>query len=169
MNNLYNDTKTKHYILYVFFASVLLTDFLLLMSNIKTNIKKVVLLINIVSLILVAKNRDLWLPFLGVSICPSNLLQVSTPNNNHSVVINTKPNTKILYWAAYENEGLVDYKQAYGDYKNSGVVYSDKNGKAVLKIMKGSGYKVPNKVLDKHVHYRTVEDNLLGEVQTINY
>ena len=59
-------------------------------------------------------------------------------------------------------------KDAYKDYKNSGVAIANKKGIATLHLQKPSGYKIPIGRLLPHVHYRECrDDDMLGKVKTV--
>ena len=111
-------------------------------------------------------SRDSYLPFLGDTLVPCAAFATRTPDNaNQEVVINTTPNTKVLYWASEpytDNSGtIVSWDNAYKDYSNSGVTISDEKGKAILRI-RGTPqpYSVPFKgTINPHVHFRICESN----------
>lgn len=112
------------------------------------------------------------------SILPSLLIQGNEleGENVNEMEIKTLPNKKIIYWAALQDEGenqdsvenILDHNKAYGAGTNSGITMSDNDGKAVLKYRMPQGYKVKDKVLKPHLHYRVVKDDMiLGEIMTI--
>ena len=118
--------------------------------------------------------RDVFLPFLGKTVIPPSVIPLKINKyQNNSVKINVKPNSKVIYWAAKKlDSNNHPVSQAYGDYSNSGVVMSDKNGIAILKLQKGSGYVVPwgNKQIPPHVHYRVeLKPGKLSRIETIYY
>jgi hypothetical protein len=170
MDNEYD--KTKVYMAFVFFtiigglnwgAKLVNMDFIKLFADslneiFKSNIPfdQIIYLIITFSTVLLAIRREFWLPFLGKSILPDNLMPIQTPKGaNKIITINTKPNTKIAYWAALPGKFYQPVDEAYGNYTNSGVALSDAKGVAKLEIIEGSGYKVPSgKTLERHVHYR---------------
>ena len=118
-----------------------------------------------------------WLPFLGETVLPGSLIPLKTnnvdPNNKTIITVNTKPNTRIAYWASLPNtEKIPKVEQAYADYSNSGVVMSNEDGEAKLVLTKGTGYIVPrNKVIKRHVHYRELDQQygMIGKVNTLYY
>jgi uncharacterized membrane protein YuzA (DUF378 family) len=114
-------------------------------------------------------NRSTYLPFLGETVFPCATLTKRTPKGaNLNIMVKTKPNTKVVYWAAEPSANTErDPQKAYASYKNSGVAIADNNGKAVLSVRRPTGYNVPFKKLDSHVHYREGEMNMLGEVRTV--
>jgi uncharacterized membrane protein YuzA (DUF378 family) len=137
-------------------------------------IDKIIYLSVALCAIILAFNRNTWLPFLGKTIIPEPLVPLRTPvNPNKKIQIKTIPNTKIIYWAAInkDKDNKQDYKLAYGNYSNSGVAMSDSNGDAELVFTEGSGYTVPSgKMLKRHVHYRVMLSNaVMGQVNTIEY
>jgi hypothetical protein len=135
-------------------------------------ISNVVYILVFLSALYLMLKRDTYLPFLGETAFPSGLLlkNITPENANTRVTINTKPNSKIVYWAA-DKDGKYDYKIAYGDYTNAGVTESDALGNAVLFLRKPVSYTVPlSKALEPHVHYRVVDNlksGLIGRVETI--
>jgi hypothetical protein len=141
-------------------------------TSLKTNyaIDKVIYMIIAGCACWLAIKRTTWLPFLGTGIMPSNLLPIKKPDGaNKKITIKTSPNTKIAYWASQSKDAKTDVVDAYGNYSNSGVVMSDASGNAILEIIGGTGYTVPNgRVLPAHVHYRTVglPNGMMGKVET---
>ena len=127
-----------------------------------------------ISAVLLAINRDTFLPFLGQAALPCTFFEPRIPKSpNHSTVIRVKPNTKIVYWAAEEDNDASKEPNpyiAYGQVTNSGVVVSDENGYAKLEFRFPQTYRVGmrNKKLEPHVHYRECESNLMiGPVKTV--
>ena len=120
-----------------------------------------------------AFSRTTWLPFLGRSVLPGNLLKLQTPSKvDRELTIKIVPNSKVAYWAALPTRDNSDYISAYGDYSNSGVVMSDSNGIAKLPILTGSGYIVPSGTkLDRHLHYRVFNSSygMMDKIKTEFY
>lgn len=117
--------------------------------------------------------RDVFLPFLGRTVIPPTVVPMKENKfKKDKVIINIQPNSKVMYWAAKkmktEKEDVWD---AYDDYSNSGVTQSDKNGKAVLLLEKGSGYIVPGgKYIKPHVHFRyEVKPGMFSRIETVYY
>ena len=117
--------------------------------------------------------RDVFLPFLGKTVIPPSVVPLKENKfNKEKVIIKVQPNSKVMYWAAKkmktEKEKVWD---AYDDYSNSGVTQSDKNGKAVLLLEKGSGYIVPGgKYIKPHVHYRYEKrPGMFSRIETVYY
>jgi uncharacterized membrane protein YuzA (DUF378 family) len=136
-------------------------------------IDKIIYVIVALSAIWLASKQTTWLPFLGIGIMPSSLVPLSKPTGaNKKITIKTRPNSKIVYWSAYQKGEKTPVVDAYSDYANSGAVMSDSKGNAVLEIVEGSGYTVPSgRVIPKHVHYRTIglPDGMMGKVKTVKY
>jgi hypothetical protein len=111
-------------------------------------------------LYIIVADRNIWTPFLGDTIVPCSVINKEPPKDSNVIkVIQTKPNTKIVYWASLENKNGEKVWNAYGDFSNSGVVYSDEHGKAVLKLREPSEYIIPTgDKLSKHIHYRECPD-----------
>jgi uncharacterized membrane protein YuzA (DUF378 family) len=118
-------------------------------------------------------NRDNFLPFLGKTFIPTSVIPLKTNKfQDDSVIIQVKPNSKVIYWAAKKsNQDKPDVWNAYDDYSNSGVIMADPEGKAVLKLQKGSGYIVPGgKYIKPHVHYRYErKPGKLSRIETVYY
>jgi uncharacterized membrane protein YuzA (DUF378 family) len=117
--------------------------------------------------------RDIFLPFLGKTVVPTTVVPIKENKyKKDKVEINIQPNSKVMYWAAKkmktEKENVWD---AYDDFSNSGVTQSDKNGKAVLLLEKGSGYIVPGgRYVKPHVHYRyEIRPGMFSRIETIYY
>ena len=118
--------------------------------------------------------RDSYLPFLGPSIMPCELLKEQVPENaDFSMRVFVKPGAKVLYWAAEpankDLEQVQDWKHAYLGLRNAGVAVADKDGYATLKVRKPQAYTVPMKgQLSPHIHYREcMENGFVGTVKTI--
>lgn len=118
--------------------------------------------------------RDVYLPFLGHSVLPESLLLDSKlpVDPDTDVTIYGKPNTKVLYWAADPSDKstskIKSPKEAYNAYENSGVVFTDDDGKAILKVKCPQTYKVKEwKILPKHVHYRFIKDGMISSIYTV--
>jgi uncharacterized membrane protein YuzA (DUF378 family) len=117
-------------------------------------------------------DRDTYLPFLGRSIFPCDVLRDTFPKDATKIVkIQVSPNSKVVYWASEPSATghIVDYKEAYEDYSNSGVSTSNNDGIAELKVRDPQPYYVPFKgLLMPHIHYRVCDgDGTLGKVKTI--
>ena len=119
-----------------------------------------------------AYKRTTWLPFLGKSILPGNLVTKQTPAKaNKKITVRVQPNAKVAYWAATgKDKKDQDVFDAYGDHANSGVVMADDKGVAELPILEGAGYKVPNgKRIPRHVHYRVIGNSMMDRGRTAFY
>jgi len=120
--------------------------------------------------------KTLWLPFLNESAFPSLAFvqTVTKKSGDVSVSVKVKPNTRVAYWASLpqKSDKIPDVVSAYGDFSNSGIAISDKNGNANLLIDSGSSYSVPSgRVISKHIHYRELDLDFgfLGPVKTVFY
>ena len=119
-----------------------------------------------------ASKRTTWLPFLGLSALPSNLVSKQIPENaDKKIKVRVGPNNKVAYWAATgKDNNDQDVFDAYGDNSNSGVVIADNKGIAELPIIEGGGYTVPNgKRIPRHVHYRVIGNSMMERVNTVYY
>ena len=151
----------------------ILSKFINKTLNTKYPIDKIIYIIISLTALLVASNKHFWLPFLGNTVLPSSIVPLKTiANFNKNITIQTTPNTKIVFWAALPRGENPLVTEAYDDYSNSGVVMSDSTGIAILPIIEGSSYIIPNgKKLNRHVHYRAFceHSGMLGEVHTVFY
>lgn len=143
-------------------------------SSLKTNypIDKVIYIIVALCAVSSAMRRTTWLPFLGKSILPGNLVTLSTPAKaDKKVKIQVYPKAKVAYWAAFgKDKKEQDVFSAYNDYTNSGVVVADDKGNVELPIIEGGGYKLPSgRRLSRHIHYRIIGDSIMGKVKRVNY
>lgn len=118
-------------------------------------------------------DKHFWLPFLGDSVLPSQLVPLKANYNfNHEVIVKAPPGSKVGYWAANAHVDTPDVQTAYGDYENSGVVLADENGEAKLRVIKGTGYIVPSgRYIPPHLHYRIFdkETGMMDQVNTLMY
>jgi uncharacterized membrane protein YuzA (DUF378 family) len=119
--------------------------------------------------------RDSYLPFLGGSVVPCEVLQVHTPEGaDREVRVMVKPGAKVLYWASEPaNKDLhttQDWRHAYMGFKNAGVALADDNGMAILRVRTPQPYTVPLKgMISSHVHYRVCHGGArLGPVETVS-
>ena len=140
----------------------------------ETYVDKIVYLLVAFAAIKLAMKRDLWLPFLGEAVLPGSLIPLKEVNGDTTLEVKVKPNTRVAYWASLPQESsdtpLVH--EAYGDFKNAGVVLSDKNGVAKLRVNKGTSYIVPSgREIPRHVHYRELDQvwGLIGPIKTKYY
>jgi uncharacterized membrane protein YuzA (DUF378 family) len=121
-----------------------------------------------------AVQRDTYLPFLGNSVLPTYILSEKVPSKfNLEVPVRVEPNALVVYWAATEYSGaeIQNWKIAYDQFQNSGVVRADDKGLVTLKLNCPRRYKVGliERTLYKHVHYRVAKDNVwLSPVYTVN-
>ncbi len=123
-----------------------------------------------VSALLVAFNRDTYLPFLGESVFPVGIIQDQIPPGaTRSISVNVQPGAKVVYWASEPGDGRHDYKVAYGQYLNAGVATADSSGHAVLKVREPQSYSVPFKGrLQPHVHFRVFDHTgFVGRIKTV--
>lgn len=114
--------------------------------------------------------RDTFLPFLGISFIPNNLIiseKIPKGANVEYVLDMTgyEDSTRVIYWAANKTGKIIeDPLSAYKDFENVGVAYVH-NGKAIIKVFCPDKYKVNSfmgmfdggkKTVDKHFHYRII-------------
>lgn len=141
-------------------------------------IDKILYAIFAICAVIVAVDRDTWLPFLGNSVLPSAVVPLKTNIGDTTVKVHVQPNAKVVFWAAKPGKDLKDDKdgnkpevsEAYDDYSNSGVVNANDQGEAILTFNKGTEYVVPSgRQLESHVHYREFLDKvgMVGPVQSV--
>jgi uncharacterized membrane protein YuzA (DUF378 family) len=119
-------------------------------------------------------DRNTYLPFLGPMVAPCAALKDRVPPGaNASVAVTVKPGSKVLYWAAEQEDDslkeLKSWKKAYGEYENTGVATADERGKVELKVRRPQGYRVPMRgELKSHIHYRECGvAGWMGPVETV--
>jgi uncharacterized protein len=125
-----------------------------------------------ISALLLAFNRDTYLPFLGESVFPCSVLSNQTPPGaTRSVSVQAEPGAKVVYWASEpaDGSGIPTWQGAYRGYLNAGVATADASGKAVLKVREPQSYTVPIKgKLDAHVHFRICgPTGFVGRIKTV--
>ena len=127
-----------------------------------------------VAALFIGLHRDSYLPFLGKSLIPCEVLKPLTPENaDISTDVVVGPGVKVLYWAAEpankDLHELNDWQQAYLGYRNAGVAIANASGTVTLKVRKPQPYTVPIRgALSPHIHYRKCMGNgLIGRVYTV--
>lgn len=117
-------------------------------------------------------DRTTFLPFLGWTALPGNLLEEREPKDAvESVIVPNHPDAKkIVYWATEPGETVNDPYSAYEGSDNAGVIsVVGKGDKIRLRLRCPKRYKVRGKTLPRHVHYRYVLDNnIISAVYTMN-
>lgn len=124
-------------------------------------------------------DRNYYLRFLNRSVFPTGLLVEKEKDEatrkkegfteSFKMSFPQYKDKKIVYWASKKGD-FDNPREAYEDYKNSGVANTDENGVAELHLREVPGtYVVPYKgQLKPHIHYRALEINgMLGEVKTV--
>jgi hypothetical protein len=111
-----------------------------------------------------------FLPFLDKTVMPPSLLLLSEQSDsNLKLKLQAEGAIKVMYCAAHEDQGKIinNPQDAYDDYENIGIS-AVKNGIAILKLKCPTAYKVKNKVLPKHLHYRLVYANgVISDIKTV--
>ena len=139
---------------------------------------RIIYVVVAISALILAFQRDTWLPFLGESVLPGAVVALKTNSGDTTVDVKVKSGTKVAYWAAKPEskpeskpaaEGPVLVKAAYDDFENSGVVVANEQGVAKLVFNKGTSYVVPSgRKIESHVHYREFgEDGMMGPVKSV--
>jgi len=125
--------------------------------------------------ILLALERNTYLPFLGESVYPCTSLVENSPSNADTVVtVSVPPNAVVVYWAAEpqtEPLKLNDPWTAYSKFENTGVAHANSNGEAILRVRRPQPYQVGwlyNRVLIPHIHFRFCDGSgMMSEVKTV--
>jgi uncharacterized membrane protein YuzA (DUF378 family) len=118
-------------------------------------------------------SRDYYLSFLGEAVFPCESMVERIPEGaDVSVEVHVAPNVNVVYWAAESGDEVGKNPWvAYKKYANAGMVRSDTNGVAFLKVRSPAAYKTPGlfkKELAKHVHYRECTyPGFMSRVQTV--
>ena len=135
---------------------------------------RIIYVVVAISALILAFQRDVWLPFLGETVLPGAVVALKTNSGDTTVDVHVKPGTKVVYWAAEPSptEGVGDVpkvKTAYDKFENSGVVAANEQGVAKLVFNKGTSYVVPSgRKIESHVHYREFgEDGIMGPVKSV--
>jgi len=144
-------------------------------------------LVGIVSIYMMF-DRYVYLPFLGETVFPAQLVTMgSRPSDNNDIgksknvivkLRNLPKRTTIVYWAAEKSSSaeLKYWKDAYGDYSNSGAIQSDDNGEATFSIACPQSYYVNvmglfKRTVSPHLHYRYVlpgtNGSMFSDVHTV--
>ena len=146
---------------------------------------RVIYVVVAVSALILAFQRDTWLPFLGNSVLPGAVVPLKKNMGDTTVDVKVMPGAKVAYWAAEPETklGATDkgasegnkadsvplVRAAYDQFENSGVVVANDQGVATLVFNKGTSYIVPSgRKLESHVHYREFgEDGMMGPVKSV--
>jgi uncharacterized membrane protein YuzA (DUF378 family) len=135
---------------------------------------RIIYVVVAISALILAFQRDVWLPFLGETVLPGAVVALKTNSGDTTVDVHVKPGTKVVYWAAEPSptEGVgaaPPVKAAYDKFENSGVVVANEQGIAKLVFNKGTSYVVPSgRKIESHVHYREFgEDGMMGPVKSV--
>jgi len=156
---------------------VLLGGLLLLVQGFTDNMKLnkfIYLLIGVCTLyVMIFHYRRLYLSFLEETVMPPNVFQNKTNNNNNKkLTVDVEGGYKVIYWSAkpdVDNKIVENWKLAYDNYDNSGVV-DVVNNKAELLYSTPVRYRVGmfNRLLDRHIHYRILyKDGILSKIYTV--
>ena len=122
--------------------------------------------------LLIAFNRDTYLPFLGESVFPCSVLADQTPPGaTRTMQVRVQPGAKVIFWASEPSDGrgLNTYKEAYGKYMNAGIATADSTGLVTLKVREPQPYTVPFKgKLEPHIHFRVCgKDGFVDRIKTV--
>jgi len=144
-------------------------------------VEKIIYIIIFLSTVYVMFQRKTYLPFLDVAVVPLVKLLPESKQKNFEleIIIKAGEGQKVIYWASNKkeerdeqkngSENVSDWQKAYGDFENSGVSIIEKDGTAKLYIKCPQKYYVKyGKIIPKHVHYRVVNNGIIGEVKTFN-
>ncbi len=152
--------------------------------NMSDIVKEGLAVLILASVVLLASNRNYYLPFLGPAAFPATVLSpvnvaASALAESGAAKVNVEVKEAdglyVVWWASnpsgkQDESSIKGPKEAYDKTKNTGVALLT-NGVAQLELYCPQTYKVGafDKVLPKHVHYRVVKENgWMGEVKTVN-
>jgi hypothetical protein len=118
-----------------------------------------------------AMDRNFYLPFLGDAVMPQSLIvsDRSPAGANRVVRLKVAPNTRVIYWAAEpSNRVKKNPWEAYKTYQNAGVTHSDGEGNVLIRIRDPASYKKPyGSALKPHIHYRIMRNNgMMSQIYT---
>jgi uncharacterized membrane protein YuzA (DUF378 family) len=140
----------------------------------RLSLDRVIYVVVAVSAIILAVQRDTWLPFLGNSVLPGAVVPLKKNTGDTTVDVKVMQGAKVAYWAAEPNkdesaDAVPLVRAAYDQFENSGVVVANDQGMATLVFNKGTSYIVPSgRKLESHVHYREFgEDGMMGPVKSV--
>ena len=121
--------------------------------------------------LILASKRHTWYPYSSESILPEYTVALHTPPKaNKKIVINVKPNSKVIYWSGnydkWESDINVKLKEK-NHLCHSGVVMSDEFGNANILF---EDYDDLDKSF-KHLHYRVLgySHHLMSDIKKIYY
>lgn len=139
-----------------------------------TRVAQIIYILVGLSALLVAFNRDTYLPFLGESVFPCSILQDQIPAGaTRTVKVPVEPGAKVVYWASEPADGgsesIPNYSDAYRMYHNAGVTTADEKGVATLTVREPQAYTVPIRGrLEPHVHFRVCgPTGFIGRIKTV--
>lgn len=117
-----------------------------------------------------AFRRDTYLPFLGPTAVPIQMVETVRPDDaDVSVEVSARGGSRVLYWAA--DATADEPRAAYDDFSNAGVADVDSStGKATLHFRCPGTYevgKLMRRRLPRHVHWRVAyPDGMMSRVMT---
>ena len=148
----------------------------IIVSNNYDVLMKLFAFIIILFIVVIASNRNIYLPFLGKTVISPNVIANEMhplgANEELKLEVNYPDNTKIIYWGAKStNKDIIQSSPeiAYGDYTNSGVaIVKNKLVKLMYFCPDKYAVKPLNTKLNRHIHFRALVPNsaMLGEVKT---
>ncbi len=179
MNKIYfNDIYIHFATMTLLLGYCLISAVYVLLNDDYSTVLRIFVIFVIGAVIYMLFKKDTFLPFLGISFVPNNLiLEDKSPQGaNIDYVLDMKGyenGTRVIYWAANKTDKIIeDPFEAYKDYHNVGVT-KVVNGKAVVKIYCPDKYKVNHfgvhtSLMDKHFHYRIVfkDTGMMSPVMT---
>lgn len=179
MNRIYFTDIYIHMVtMFIILSFSILTSIYILFNDDYSTILRIFVILIISSAIYLLLKKDTFLPFLGMTYLPNNLLvdEKFPQGANLNYVLDMKDyadGTRIIYWAANKTDKIIDDPfEAYKDFHNVGISKVI-NGKATIRIFCPDKYKVRHfgvhtSLLDKHFHYRIIfrDSGLMSPVMT---
>jgi uncharacterized membrane protein YuzA (DUF378 family) len=132
-------------------------DFMEYIKNV--HMRQFIYVIISLSALLLAFQRDTYLPQFGPSMIPSNAFKEYHNFDTQSIKILANGGIKIVYWA----NNSINSDNGFNNYENSGIVPVDDDNTATLY------FKCPENTLPKHIYYRIIYQNgTISNVITLN-
>ena len=134
---------------------------------------KVVSAIVVCAVVFLAVQRDTYLPFLGQTALPKNLLRPLTDKKAGDIVVkidvDAPDDSLVVYWASKPSTAIFESPRvAYADSENIGVSVV-KAKSTTFYVACPASYKVPMKTIRPHIHYRIIMSHgLISAVKTVN-
>ena len=140
---------------------------------------RIVMIIVGILAVLVMIDKHVYLPFLGETVYPTGLLEVTkqpiqSPDTVTVTLKKIPANSHVIYWASLpmtSDKSVQPWKKAYGDFINGGITKADAIGNATVTLYCPKKYYVRpvgiKRVLPQHIHYRYALPNNKGMMSRV--